>query len=85
MSEPNKPRYLTQAEVARQLGYRSSGSVRNLIAAKLLVGVKMDPTNPKSGVRVTRESFEAYCARIEAEAEAARLRDEAEANLGGAA
>lgn len=69
------PRYLTQAEVARELGYRSNSSVRNLIHDGLLRGVKV---SPKGGLRVTRESFVAYCAKIEAEAEA-------EAWYGGAA
>lgn len=67
-SEPDtRPRYLTQAEVAHQLGYRSNSSVRNLIHNGHLRGVKV---SPKGGLRVTRESFEAYCAKIEAEAEA---------------
>ena len=64
-SEPiDKPRYMTQAEVARELGYRSNGSVRNLIYSGLLDGVQV---SPKGGLRVTRASFERYCAQIEAE------------------
>lgn len=67
-SEPEDgPRYLTQAEVAHQLGYRSNSSVRNLITNGLLRGVKV---SPKGGLRVTRESFLDYCKAIEAEAEA---------------
>lgn len=64
-SEPEtKPRFMTQAEVARELGYRSNGSVRNLIYQGLLDGVQV---SPKGGLRVTRASFERYCAQIEAE------------------
>lgn len=67
-SEPDiGPRYLTQTWVADQLGYRSNSSVRNLIRDGHLRGVKV---SPKGGLRVTRESFEAYCSKIEAEAAA---------------
>ena len=67
-SEPvDKPRYMTQAEVARELGYRSNGSVRNLIYEGLLDGVQI---SPKGGLRVTRASFERYCTQIEADSAA---------------
>jgi hypothetical protein len=59
-----KPRYLTQAYVARELGYKSNSTVRNLIYLGLLDGVQV---SPGSGLRVTRTSFEAYCQKIEAE------------------
>lgn len=67
-SDPEpKPRYMTLTAVARELGLKSPGSVRNKIYAGQLVGVNV-ATLGKSQLRVTRESFEAYCQRIEAEA-----------------
>lgn len=70
-SEPeSKPRYMTQAEVARELGC-SVATVRNLIYDRLLEGVKLNHRK-NAGVRIVRSSFEAYCARIEADF-AARL------------
>lgn len=62
-----KPRYMTLTEVARELGLKSTGTVRNKIYAGQLVGVNVT-TLGKSQLRVTRASFEAYCERIEAEA-----------------
>jgi hypothetical protein len=58
---------MTLSEVARQLGLKSTGSVRNKIYTQQLVGVNV-ATLGKSQLRVTRESFERYCERIEAEA-----------------
>jgi len=63
---PHKGRYMTLSEVARELGLKSPGSIRNKIYAGDLVGVNVGTTG--SSLRVTRESFDAYCARIEAEA-----------------
>lgn len=60
-----RPRYMTQREVAAELGFKSTGSVRNLIYAGHLAGVNVSPSS--TALRVTRDSFEAYCARIEAE------------------
>jgi hypothetical protein len=57
---------MTQREVADELGFKSTGSVRNLVYAGHLIGVNVSPTS--TALRVTRESFDAYCARIEAEA-----------------
>jgi hypothetical protein len=66
--EPSPPgRYMTLGEVARELGLKSPGSVRNKIYAGQLVGVNVT-TVGKSQLRVTRRSFEAYCERIEREA-----------------
>lgn len=66
-SEPERTsRYMTQREVADELGFKSTGSVRNLIYAGHLAAANVSPTS--SALRVTRASFEAYCARIEAEA-----------------
>jgi DNA-binding transcriptional regulator LsrR (DeoR family) len=61
---------MTQNEVAHELRV-ARGTVRNLIDDRLLVGVKINHRK-NAAVRVTRESFEAYCERIEAEY-AARL------------
>lgn len=70
-SDPEaKPRYMTQAEVAHELRC-SAATVRNLIYDRLLEGVKLNHRK-NAGVRVTRESFEAYCERIESDF-AARL------------
>lgn len=70
-SEPSdKPRYMTQAEVARELGC-SVATVRNLLYDRLIDGVKLSGRK-NAAVRVKRDSFEAYCNRIEAEF-AARL------------
>jgi len=67
-SEPDPPsRYMPLAEVARELGLKSTGSVRNKIYKGELVGVNV-ATLGSSQLRVTRASFEAYCQRIEAEA-----------------
>lgn len=60
-------RYMTLGEVARELGVKSSGTIRNKIYKGELVGVNV-ATLGKSQLRVTRESFETYCLRIEAEA-----------------
>ena len=68
--EEPKPRFMTQAEVARELAC-STATVRNLIDDKLLHGVKLNDRK-NAGVRVTRSSFEAYCEAREAEF-AARL------------
>lgn len=62
-----KSRYMALTEVARELGLKSTGSVRNKIYAGQLVGVNV-ATLGKSQLRVTRASFDAYCERIEAEA-----------------
>lgn len=65
-SEPDaKPRYMTQAEVARELGC-SVATVRNLIYDRLLEGVKLNHRK-NAGVRVKRDSFERYCTQIEAD------------------
>jgi hypothetical protein len=67
-SEPDpKSRYMTLGEVARELGLKSTGSIRNKIYKGELVGVNV-ATLGSSQLRVTRASFEAYCTRIEAEA-----------------
>lgn len=66
-SELAPSRYMTLTEVARELGLKSAGSIRNKIYKGELVGVNV-ATVGKSQLRVTRESFLAYCARIEAEA-----------------
>lgn len=63
----SKPRYMTLGAVARELGLKSPGSVRNKIYAGQLVGVNV-ATLGKSQLRVTTESFERYCQAIEAEA-----------------
>lgn len=60
-------RYMTLTEVARELGLKSTGTVRNKIYTNQLIGVNV-ATLGKSQLRVTRASFEAYCERIEAEA-----------------
>jgi hypothetical protein len=60
-------------EVARELGLKSPGSIRNKIYDGQLVGVNVT-TRGRSQLRVTRASFEAYCERIESEA-ARRFRD----------
>lgn len=60
-----KTRYMTQREVADELGFKSTGSVRNLIYAGHLAGANVSPTS--TALRVTRASFEAYCERIEAD------------------
>lgn len=66
--EPEQPaRYMTLTEVAGQLRLKSPGSIRNKIYKGELVGVNVT-TLGKSQLRVTRKSFEEYCARIEAEA-----------------
>lgn len=67
LSDEPKPRYMTLSEVARQLGLKSPGSIRNKIYKGELVGVNV-ATLGSSQLRVTRESFEKYCERIEAEA-----------------
>lgn len=61
-------RFMTLREVADELGLKSTGSIRNKIYKGELVGVNV-ATLGASQLRVTRASFEAYCARIEAEAE----------------
>lgn len=61
------PRYMTLGAVARELGLKSPGSVRNKIYDGQLVGVNV-ATRGRSQLRVTRDSFLAYCERIEAEA-----------------
>lgn len=66
---PTPPRCMTLPEVARELGLKSTGSVRNKIYKGELVGVNV-ATVGKSQLRVTRASFEAYWERIEAEAAA---------------
>jgi hypothetical protein len=58
---------MTQREVAVELGFKSTGAVRNLIYAGHLHGVNVSSTSTSQALRVTRESFERYCARIEAE------------------
>jgi hypothetical protein len=68
-SDDDRPsRYMTLGEVARELGLKSPGSIRNKIYAGDLVGVNV-ATLGQSQLRVTRASFEAYCDRIEREAE----------------
>lgn len=66
-TEPS--RYMSLSEVARQLDVKSPGTIRNKIYKGELVGVNV-ATFGKSQLRVTRASFESYCARIEAEAAA---------------
>ena len=58
---------MTLTEVARELGVKSPGTIRNKIYKGELVGVNV-ATLGTSQLRVTRTSFEAYCERIEAEA-----------------
>lgn len=65
---PQPSRYMTLREVANELGLKSTGSVYNKVYDGQLVGVDI-ATRGKSQLRVTRESFEAYCRRIEAEAQ----------------
>lgn len=60
-------RYMTMRQVANELGLKSTGSVYNKIYDGQLVAVDI-ATRGKSQLRVTRESFEDYCRRIEAEA-----------------
>lgn len=75
-SEQEPPsRYMTLREAARELGLKSPGSIRNKIYDGQLVGVNV-ATRGKSQLRVTRESFQAYCERIEREA-AERFRESA--------
>ncbi len=57
---------MTLREVADELGLKSTGAIRNKIYAGDLVGVNVGTTG--SVLRVTRESFETYCQRLEAEA-----------------
>lgn len=64
---PRASRYMTLREVADELRLKSTGSVRNKIYEGQLVGVNVT-TVGRSQLRVTRASFEQYCARIEAEA-----------------
>lgn len=64
-SEP-KPRYMKLEEVARELGLKSTGAIREKIYKGQLVGVHVG--TGRSWLRVTRKSFDQYCARIEAEA-----------------
>lgn len=64
-----KPRYMTLTEVARELGLKSTGSIRNKIYKGELVGVNV-ATLGTSQLRVTRRSFLDYCERIEREAAA---------------
>jgi hypothetical protein len=59
---------MTLQQVADELCLKSTGSVRNKIYAGELLGVNV-ATLGKSQLRVTRASFETYCAKIEAEAE----------------
>jgi hypothetical protein len=61
---------MTLGEVAAQLGFKSPGSVRNLIYAGHLDGANVSAKPGASALRVTRASFEAYCERIEAEGRA---------------
>lgn len=61
------PDYLHPTEVARHLRLER-GSVYNLVTAGLLKAVYVGTTG--RGMRITRTSWEAYKARIEAEAEA---------------
>ena len=70
-SDEPEPRYMTLSEVARQLGLKSPGSIRNKIYKGELVGVNV-ATKGTSQLRVTRDSFNAYCERIEREATARR-------------
>lgn len=60
-------RYMKPAEVAVHLGV-SRSTVLNKIYDGQLVGVNVATKPGHSQLRVTRESFEAYCDRIEAEA-----------------
>lgn len=62
-----KPRAMTLGEVARELGLKSTGSVRNKIYKGQLIGVNIT-TEGTSQLRVTRDSFEAYWDRLVAEA-----------------
>lgn len=66
-SRARPSRYMTLTEVARELGLKSAGSIRNKIYAGDLVGVNV-ATVGQSQLRVTRTSFEAYCDRLEREA-----------------
>lgn len=66
-TSPPLARYMTMREVANELGLKSTGSVYNKIYAGQLIAVDIATTG-KSQLRVTRESFEDYCRRIEAEA-----------------
>lgn len=66
--EGAKPtRYMTLREVANELGLKSPGSIRNKIYKGELVGVNV-ATLGTSQLRVTRQSFNDYCERIEREA-----------------
>lgn len=58
-------RYMTLQQVADELGFKSRGSIYNLICSGALAGVPVGTTG--RGIRVTRKSFEDYCARIEAD------------------
>lgn len=58
----SKPRYMRFDEVAGELGYKSRGPIYRLAEAGDLAMVPVGGTH-----RITRESFDAYCARIETE------------------
>lgn len=58
-------RFMPLTEVAAELGYKSRGSVYGLIYSGELEAAAVG-TGGRS-LRVTRKSFEDYCARIEAE------------------
>lgn len=54
---------MTQAEAARELAC-SVATIRNMIDDGELIGIKLGNL-PKSGVRVLRTSFDAFCKRAE--------------------
>lgn len=68
-SEPAPPsRYMTLLEVARELAI-SRSSVRDKVITGEIPGVNVAAKGAKqSQFRVPRAAFDAYCARLEAEA-----------------
>lgn len=62
---PGASRYMTLQQVATELGFKSRGSIYNLIYTGQLDAIAAGTTG--RGLRVTRTSFDAYCVRKEAE------------------
>lgn len=71
---PPPSRYMNLDEVAHQLGYKSRRPAYDLIAAGKLEAVTVSATG-RAGTRVTRASFDAYCAAVEAAAARQRAAD----------
>lgn len=58
-------RFMSMAEVAAELGWKSRGPVYELVQAGQLDAAAVGATG--RGLRITRKSFDAYCNRIEEE------------------